>query len=428
MYIYSEQITPRLQYVANTLFAGIDVTLTSSAETFYHFEGPKINYSRKKFSSDEFHVYPSGLLFEKNILRQKITCSEWNDLKIFFQTTGDIPFDIFSASFYLLSRYEEYLPHKKDSYGRFSHEESLPFKEEFLHQPLVNLWQQKFFQSLKEKFKPFTAPLNKFSYLPTYDIDIAYTYQGKSLARRLISKLKGETNHINGKDAFDVYDWLNQLHQQHGLAPIYFFLVAKRRSRYDKNLSPKSKALQQLIRRLASKYEVALHPSWQSYFDEAEILNELNVLQRIATKRIHSTRQHYIQFTLPHTYRKLIEAGLSDEYSMGYGSINGFRASYCSSFFWYDLMKEEQTSLLLHPFCYMEANSYFEQKLTAEEAAAELQQYHDVVKQVNGTLITIFHNHFVTEQENWKPWRKMYEDFLQRNFAQHITSPSQQLQ
>ena len=65
----------------------------------------------------------------------------------------------------------------------------------------------------------------------------------------------------------------------------------------------------------------------------------------------------------------------------------------------------------------MEANSYFEQHYSAEQAAQELQEYHDVIKSVNGELITIFHNHFLTEQEQWLPWRKMYHDFLKRNFA-----------
>lgn len=65
----------------------------------------------------------------------------------------------------------------------------------------------------------------------------------------------------------------------------------------------------------------------------------------------------------------------------------------------------------------MEANSYFEQKYTPSQAAEELQQYYDVVKGVNGQLITIFHNHFLTEQPEWVSWRRMYETFLQRNFS-----------
>jgi hypothetical protein len=69
---------------------------------------------------------------ETGIHEQKINCSEWKGKKIFFATAGDIPFDIFSAAFYLLSRYEEYLPHELDEYGRYSHTGSIAYKEDFL--------------------------------------------------------------------------------------------------------------------------------------------------------------------------------------------------------------------------------------------------------------------------------------------------------
>ena len=40
-------------------------------------------------------------------------------------------FDVFSASFYLVSRYEEYLPYVKDMYERFQAENSLAYKHNF---------------------------------------------------------------------------------------------------------------------------------------------------------------------------------------------------------------------------------------------------------------------------------------------------------
>jgi hypothetical protein len=421
MYIYSENITSRLTYIVETLLGKriSGLKLTSSLEEFYNYEGLKINYSYKKFSDNEFHIIPHGLLAKKEIRKQHVACFDWNGLKAFFPTNGDIPFDIFSSSFFLMSRYEEYLPHQKDSYGRFAHIESLAFKEGFLNLPLVNLWLEELIKLLKAKFPQLKAKELSFTFIPTYDIDIAYNYTGKGFLRNTASWIKSvfekeklKKTGANGKDIFDVYDWLDELHQQHNLKPVYFFLLAKHRSRYDKNLSPKSAALQVLIRNTSGKYQVGIHPSWQSYFDERMVKQELQALKKISGKEISISRQHYIQITLPITFRKLITAGIADEYSMGYGSINGFRASYCLPFYWYDLMKEEQTSLTLHSFCYMEANSFFEQKLNVEQAREELQRYFNVVKKVNGQFITIFHNHFLTEEDDWLPWRSMYCEFL----------------
>ena len=143
---------------------------------------------------------------------------------------------------------------------------------------------------------------------------------------------------------------------------------------------------------------------------------EIKIFESITGTEVAKSRQHYVRMQLPQTYRLLIAHGISEDHSMGYGSINGFRASVASPFYWYDLERELQTSLLIRPFCYMEANSLFEQHFTSMEAAEELQQYHDVVKSVNGELITVFHNHFVTEQKQWLPWRNMYDEFLKRNY------------
>jgi hypothetical protein len=368
------------------------------------------------------------MLTEDAIKQPHILCSEWKGLTIFFQSNGDIPFDIFSASFFLLSRYEEYLPHKKDSYGRFAHESSLAYRENFLHLPLVNLWMRELIVTLKQRFSSLTLPAQVFSFVPTYDIDIGFAYKGQPLLKKLHSKLKGEKLVINGADVFDIYDWLDRLHHDHRLKPVYFFLLSSRRTKYDKNISPAAAELKRLVKRIAGKYLLGLHPSWHSYHDVTELVTEKNTLELISGARVAHSRRHYILFSLPHTYRELVSAGITNDYSMGYGSINGFRASYTAPFFWYDLMKEENTGLTLHPFCFMDANSFFEQQFTAEQAAVELQHYHDIVRQVNGTLITVFHNHFLTAQLEWQPWRDMYAAFLERNFPSNdiATSPSLQ--
>lgn len=424
MVIYAESLTPRLQYIVSELLP--EVQLTDSVAAFHDAPGPRINYSAKKFEAGELLVRPCGLLTETGIRKQKLQLTEWAGYKAFFPTQGDIPFDIFAASFYLISRYEEYLPHAKDSYGRFAHAESLAHREGFLQAPLVNQW----LQQLRSKIegRPHeTADEKCFRFIPTYDIDIAFAGKGKGRLRRLAAALSGRKTELNGRDIFDVYDWLDELHRAHSLDPVYFFLAAKKRAGYDKNISIRSAAFRRLVKRVASLYSIGIHPSWQSHDDPALVGEELKKLSAIAGGAVSKSRQHYIKFTLPHTFRSLPAAGITEDYSMGYGSINGFRASYASAFHWYDLMREERTSLILHPFCFMDANASFEQKLDAAAALAELKEYYSVVKSVGGNLVTIFHNHFLTEEENWLPWRDMYSSFLEwqgRHATPAVTSLS----
>jgi len=429
--LYSSTISARLQYIAKTLFSTIECT--NNVQVFIESNEPKINYSTEPISPNELWIQPHGLLEETGIKEQIIEVTEWQSLKVFFKTEGSIPFDFLAASFYLITRYEEYLPHENDMYGRYAHTNSIAFKHNFLHLPLINLWMQKiekYFPPLTTQDSPFMTSDSRFSYLPTYDIDIAYSYLHHSTIKNVGGFFK---DLINGKidavaerlqvltqvkkDPFDVYEWLHQLHKEYRLQPIYFFLLAKERKGYDKNIRPQTKGMTQLIAQHGEQYTVGIHPSWQSNNDEKILTNEIHQLNKITHQSIEHSRQHYIKMNLPLTYETLIQQGIQHDYSMGYGSINGFRASYTLPFNWYNLAKEESTNLQIHPFCFMEANSFFEQKLSAEEAAKELQNYFDVVKKVNGTLITIFHNHFLTHQPLWIEWRNMYEQFLKVNFA-----------
>ncbi len=425
--IYSHNTSPRLSYICSFIFnklMGVDFSITTHITSFKTHEGVKINYSSKRIMEDEIFIKAANLLFEKDIREQVIDCFETNYHKAFYQTQDrDYSFDIFAASFYLLSRYEEYLPHIKDEYGRYSHTNSLAFKEGFLNTPLINIWVKDFADTIKKRYPTFNVQYSTFTFLPTYDIDIAYSYKHKGLARntggffkspslkRLLVLLRLQ------KDPFDTFDKLDNLHQQYNLQPIYFFLLAEKNGVYDKNILPHIQAMQKLIKNIASKYTTGIHPSWQSGDDISLLKKEAFQFKRIiqGTESIPAlSRQHYIRFNLPEGYRQLIEAGITDDYSMGYGSINGFRASTASSFNWFDLQTNEETSLHIHPFCYMEANSLYEQKFTPAEALEELMHYYNICKEVNGTLITIWHNHTIGADNFFDGWGKMYEQFLQK--------------
>ena len=441
--IYTHITSPRLQYICNFIFKdllGVDFAITVDSEEFKNYDGPKINYSDSAIPGHGIWIKKQELLFEELIIAQNILCFEYNGTKAFFQTgTADHPFDIFAASFYLISRYEEYQPHEKDQYGRYAHENSLAFKEGFLNIPLVNIWVKDFAQRLKEKYSrptessgraTFNFQLATFNFQPTYDIDIAYSYKHKGLSRNIggfFSSPSLERVKVlfgSEKDPFDCYDWLDELHAQNNLQPIYFFLVAERNGPYDKNILPYKDAMWELVERHAKKYAIGLHPSWQSGDDWALVKREMGQLEAMRSQvpngqmdpnrqtSLTATRQHYIRFNLPQTYQRLLDVGFTDDYSMGYGSINGFRASVASSFYWYDLEKEGQTDLRIHPFCFMEANSFYEQKQNPSEALTEMKHYYEQCKSVDGTMITIWHNNFLGTAKKFEGWAAAYREFI----------------
>lgn len=428
MILFANTITHRLKYICDfigTEITGESIPITDNVLSFAEHAGPKINYSDERLTQEELWIQPYLLLFEKNIHELQIDCFEIKGYKAFFKTNGDFPFDIFAASFYLLSRYEEYLPHQKDMYERYAYENSLAYKAGFLNKPLVNIWLQEFKALLQAQFPALSTRSSTFNFLPTYDIDEAYSYKHKDWKRSagaaIKDLLRGDWRRfrlrrkvLNNElaDPFDSYEWIDNLHRPYQLKPRYFFLVAEQTGKFDRNILPKEIALHTLIRQHADKYDIGIHPSWQSGDDSLLIQQEKERVEHIIQKKIVASRQHFIRFTLPDTYRHLIESGIKKDFSMGYGSINGFRASVASPFYWYDLGTDQATYLLLYPFCYMEANSFFEQKYSSQQALAEMRYFYSEVKKVNGTFITIWHNTFLGTDKRFSGWRDIYARFV----------------
>jgi hypothetical protein len=428
MIVFSPIVSNRLKYIVEFTMGeltGQPVILTSDAAAFIACEGPAINYSPAKLREVELRITPHTLLFETGIHHQETEISYWHQQPVFFQGDGDIPFDIFAASFYLLSRYEEYLPHTKDLYGRYPHTESLAFKNGFLDKPLVNEWLKLFTGLLKERFTEFIPKEQVFTFLPTYDIDEAFSFRNKGLVRNTGGFLRDLFNGnldrcmlriqlLTGRkhDPYDSFDHLHRLHEQYNLDPLYFFLLASRIGQYDKNTDPSGKAMQTLIRAHAAKYRTGIHPSWQSGDDSTLLKKEIDLLEKVTNKPVTVSRQHYLRFNLPGGYHRLLQAGILEDHSMGYGMVNGFRASVAAPFYWYDLENETITDLRLFPFCYMEANSFYELKQSPEEALEEMRHYYTSVKNVNGLLITLWHNTFLGDSPAFKGWKEVYQEFL----------------
>ncbi|HMG83770.1 MAG TPA: hypothetical protein VK559_12090, partial [Ferruginibacter sp.] len=262
--LYADTTTARLEYTCSFIFKelmGVEYSITTDNKAFSNHKGAKINYSLLQSPDQSFRITSEKLLFETGIHPQKIDCFEVNGYKAFFKTDhADFPFDIFAASFYLLTRYEEYLPYKKDMYGRYAHENSLAFKENFLQLPLINIWVEGLAKALSQKYSAFSIQRSAFRFIPTYDIDMAYAYKHKGFfknfggilrsffsfnIKRLIERVKVLFG--KKKDPFDTYDALDALHQKYQLQPIYFFLVAKLKGRYDKNINPRKEVMRQLI-------------------------------------------------------------------------------------------------------------------------------------------------------------------------------------
>ncbi|MEJ7609755.1 MAG: hypothetical protein WKF88_01110 [Ferruginibacter sp.] len=184
--IYSENTTARLQYTCKFIFEEIlkmPFSITTDLQSFAKDIGAKINYSYAELPGS-YNIRPHLLLFEKGITLQNIEQTRQGAQTVLFKNEkGDHPFDIFSAIFYLLTRYEEYLPHEKDRFGRYAHENSVAYKNGFLNIPLVNVWIRDLAKKLVQQFPEMPVATTDFRFVPTYDIDMAWSYKEKGFLR-----------------------------------------------------------------------------------------------------------------------------------------------------------------------------------------------------------------------------------------------------
>jgi peptidoglycan/xylan/chitin deacetylase (PgdA/CDA1 family) len=214
------------------------------------------------------------------------------------------------------------------------------------------------------------------------------------------------------KDPYDTYDWQLSLVRKYKLKQLYFFLVGDY-GEFDKNISlESSRKMQSLIKSLADYADIGIHPSYASNLNRKQVKKELKRLNKVLKREVTRSRQHFLKVTFPDTYRTLIELDIEEDYSMGYASEIGFRASICTPFNFYDLDLDIETRLKLVPFMLMDGTMKDYMKLTPEQAIERARKLVDEVKKVNGKFVTLWHNQSVNDRDEWKGWRSVYETIV----------------
>jgi len=427
--IYTSSVPDRLRYIARLLFeeiSGLSVTFTQSEEAFRSFEGPKLAYSKEPPGEGMF-MEASGLLFEQEIFPHDIPVHRYGDLPILFESSKaaeGFPFDLLAASFYLVTRYEEYLATRYDQFGRFPASSSLAFLCGFLDQPVVNCWLKLFLDRLRDYYPALMTRQEPYRYLPTIDIDHAYAYRYRPFHRTLggvvrslshgrISEVLERFRVLGGlsHDPFDTYSFFRELHEQHQLSTHCFVLFADY-GRNDNNIPVNSKGMQDLIRSLGQWSEIGVHPSLSSSKHPSLLQKEIEGLEAAAGKGITCSRQHFLKFSFPSTFRRLAELGIRDDYSMGYASHPGFRAGIAHPFRFFDLKHNIESDLRIHPIPVMDVTFRDYLRLTPGESMEQIKQIIRQIRFYNGQFISLWHNESLSDSGRWKGWRWLYEEVV----------------
>jgi hypothetical protein len=432
--IYADRISNRLEYTAKLIFNDIlntGVRFTDNVIVFRQSDAPGINYSATRFGNELF-IRAGDFLFGESVEMPEISPVDYDGITGFFPASDDsvLPFDPFASAFLAVSRMEEYSEGPVDSHGRFLPENSFLVRHGLLEKAIVNRWADCLAIKIRERYRHFTYSHSPFRFLTTIDVDNTFAYLGKGIVRStgaLLKCMAGRDWENFGKrlkvlwgrenDPYDTFGYLTQYFRGNEKQVKFFFHVGDI-GKYDRQVSWKNRRFQDIIRNISGRFTTGIHPSYRSskHHSPKIMMKEKKRLSEIIREEVTISRQHFLLLSFPQTYRNLISSGISEDYSMGYPGIAGFRAGTCTPFYFYDLIKEEATSLKIIPFMAMDVTLRQYLGLSPEDASEKIEMLMNEVKSAGGLFCSIWHNESLHDSGNWKGYREVFENMNQLGF------------
>ena len=382
--IHTPVVKPRIIYVFRHFFQyrlGQEVSFTSDVSAFVAHSGPKMSYGDVPLGN-EFFIAANGLLAEQGVNSVDISVFQWEGMPAFFATSAksQLPFDFFAASFYLMSRYEEYMPYVPDDLGRFKVEQSLAHNHNFLDLPLIDMWFERFVAAWTDFFElpPFTQQVSTTELV--VEIPQLYAYKYKTLFRYFFEGLY-DFGRLRFAKTFDrlmvilrfredpLIGLIEQMEAFRSTAVSFrFFALYAALGIHDKSLSVFSKKHQQELKSLSDYAPTAPLASFESTHKSQKLVQDITRFSGLIHRPIKAIRQHKLVLRFPDTYRTYASLGIKHDYSMQYPDVPGFRASTAHPFRFYDLGEEQQTPLTIHPICLSESH------IRAQQYARKMRQ------------------------------------------------------
>ena len=422
--IYAPDITPRLEYTAGVIFdtvLGISFELTSDRRRIG--TGPSIIYSGEKVK-DQFVIRPSGLLSDTGVSFPDPVVSFADGMPLLYSSDdGTIPFDLFSAVFYMLSRYEEYHHFAPDVHGRFQGSGSLAGRNGFLRQPVVEIWARYLAGELVRRFPVLTIRHNEYSSLVTVDVDQPFAYRSRGFLRSVGGLMKGLTGTgakpserlktmTGGKDdPYDSFGWIEEQLRNSGSNALFFFPTGDQ-GEYDHNPPHRDHDYGEIIRKYDSLFGSGLHPSYRSAGRAKLLRTEAERYRNITGHYPDKARQHWLLLSIPETYQAWEEAGITHDYTMGFSDEPGFRAGIARPFPFYDLSRERRTGITVVPFQVMDGTLRQYMHLSPDSAIGVIEELIGATRKAGGLFVAIWHNTSLNEGNGWEGWRRVFLEML----------------
>jgi hypothetical protein len=337
--------------------------------------------------------------------------------------------DIFAASFFMLTRWEEYVNKNRDLYNRFPATESLAFKQSFLDRPVVNEYIEELKSKLLELDNTLEFKKREYQLFLTHDIDHIYQWKSwkqvlkvalgdivkrKSLAlalERVVEYYLIKRKKI--KDPFDTFDWLMDKSEAIGVKSRFYFMSGGVTS-FDNNYKIDEPKSLELIKKIKNRgHIIGIHPSYNAYNDFEQFKKEKELLEKVSEQKIVEGREHYLRFEVPHTWQVWEDNGMKVDSTCGYADKEGFRCGTGDEFSVFNILTRKKLKLKERSLIYMDDNHHsYNQNISQNDSFNLISKLIDNTKKYNSSATLLFHNSIFTNGKNID-FRKLYNQVME---------------
>lgn len=435
-------LKPEFEYITNVIFheiLGLDyqIIYDSNAEnTIIELPNKKTlsftNSFFKKYKNPKEYLLhteiPQELINSKFLIlnsdsgTQSIPIIYGKDILAINESHIECGLDLFASSYFMLTRWEEYVINEKDAHGRFPSKESLAVKNGFINRPIVNEYIEFLWHLLKKLDYKGERKKLAFEIIPTHDIDELFFWTSKNRLKLPFKLLKsfqkyaefktGELVNSFLKSLFDktkdpyyqaVLNFINNNKKQAYL-PIFFF-IAGGNTKYEGFYAIKSRRTQNLLSHILEQGQsIGIHPSYLSSGKEDLFFAEIEQLNNSSQTKIKHSRQHYLRYHSPETFSELEKIGIKYDSSMYYSDAPGFRNGICHPFPIYDFINRKTLAIKEMPLIVMDTSLENKSKKESEIIISDLL---NKVKTYNGQFVFLWHN----SSTHWSHWKNVEELF-----------------
>jgi hypothetical protein len=167
---------------------------------------------------------------------------------------------------------------------------------------------------------------------------------------------------------------------------------------------------------LCKEYEaiIGLHSSYQSGKEPHLILSEKKNLEKAFNLEAKYNRHHFLVSREPEDMEYLGIAGLTEDYTMGYADVAGFRLGTSLPVRYINPVTRRLSSLILHPLVVMDCtlNEIKYMNLTKDRAEEYCMRLIEHIRNVNGELTLLWHNTSAIERHGYL--RDLYSKLINK--------------